>query len=185
MSSRWRARLGVFGVFGNHDTPHFQRACRAKIPGVRWTGGEVVDVAVGGSVLRLAGMDWPEDPLSLAMKFGAMGGGSPLLTLAHHPTSLIGASTIGLPILLAGHTHAGQVRLHPRAAPHTSSDLPPHLATGVLRLGNTLCCISRGLGDGVVEGLRVNCPRQMPLYTLRHGPLGGKGGNAVEHLLAW
>ena len=89
------------------------------------------------------------------------------LALAHHPNTLIPAAALHIPVLLAGHTHAGQIRLHPRLAPHTSSDLPMHLASGILQLGSTLCCISRGLGDGVVEHLRINCPRQMPLYTLR------------------
>ncbi len=209
MERVWRARLGVFGVFGNHDTPRFQRECRREFPGIRWIGGEVVEVDAGGEKLRLMGMDWPEDPLGVMVGSGCRGGRlgvhhaeaqaahrggvqsdsttAPgcLIALAHHPTSLIGAAAIAVPILLAGHTHAGQIRLHPRVAPHTSSDLPIHLASGMLRLQDTLCCISRGLGDGVVEGLRINCARQMPQYTLRRGPMHGRGGNRVEQVVAW
>jgi predicted MPP superfamily phosphohydrolase len=204
MTRAWRPRFGVFGVFGNHDTPRFQRECRRELPGIRWIGGKMVNVNVDRSEpLRLMGMDWPEDPLGVVIGGKAsrdqgieasrgsnlmprcVDASMPLLALAHHPTSLISAAAIGVPILLAGHTHAGQIRLHPRLAPHTSSDLPMHLASGVLRLQNTLCCISRGLGDGVVEGLRINCPRQMPLYTLRRGEMGGKGGDVVEHVVGW
>lgn len=196
MAGVWRPRVGVYGVFGNHDTPEFQRACAARLPQVRWIGGRVVEVRIGGGVLRLAGMDWPEDSVALALKLGRPvaapphGRGEPAaqeltIALAHHPTSLIAAATIGLPILLAGHTHGGQVRLHPRLAPYTSSDLPMHQAAGMLRLKGTICCISRGLGDGVVEGLRVNCPRQMPLYTLRRDGLPGEGGDVVRQVRAW
>ncbi len=204
MAGVWRARHGVFGVFGNHDTPHFQRACRDGIPGIRWIGGEVVEVAIGGEILGLMGMDWPEDPLEVMLgrekgsrDRGIEGSGdptstprshdpsTPLVALAHHPNSLIGAATMGIPILLAGHTHAGQIRLHPRLAPHTSSDLPMHLASGMLRLQDTLCCITRGLGDGVVEGLRINCARQMPLYSLRRGGMPGGSGGGVEQVVGW
>ncbi len=107
------------------------------------------------------------------------------LALAHHPTTLIPAAQLNIPILLAGHTHAGQIRLHPRLSPHTSSDLPPHLASGILQLRSTLCCITRGLGDGVIEGLRINCPRQIPLYTLRRGPLTHNNPESVRQVLAW
>ncbi len=189
MAKVWRARCGVFGVFGNHDTPEFRRACVGRLPGVAWIGGRVVDVLVRGESVRLMGMDWPEDPLGVALAAPlADARGSLAIALAHHPTSLTGAAAMGVPILLAGHTHAGQVRLHPRLAPHTSSDLPMHLAAGMLRLQNTICCVSRGLGDGVIEGLRINCPRQMPLYTLRRGQMPGEAsgvGGVVRQVRAW
>lgn len=113
------------------------------------------------------------------------------LTLAHMPSMIFPAADLGLPLILCGHTHAGQIRVSPRLAPHTSSDVPVHLASGVLRLRSTLCCISRGLGDGVYPGLRFNCPWQVPLYTLRHGPLpafavrGDVEPHTVQQVVAW
>jgi predicted MPP superfamily phosphohydrolase len=183
LCAAWRPRAGVFGVFGNHDTPEFRRACIAELPTINWIGGRAMDVPIRGVALRLVGMDWPEDPLAIAIT--TKPSDALTIALAHHPTSLIGAAAIGLPILLAGHTHAGQIRLHPRLAPHTSSDLPMHLAAGMLRLNDTICCISRGLGDGVIEGLRINCPRQIPLYTLRRGPIPGEASAAVRQVVAW
>lgn len=187
-----RSRCGVFAVLGNHDRPTLAR----RLGGVRGltvlgvTGPAWVDVAVGGGALRLIGLNWPEDVLALAgdRALPAPEGVLPML-LAHHPAALIPAAEIGVPLMLAGHTHAGQVRLGTRYAPHTSSDLPPHLAAGVLRLKDTLCCVSRGVGDGVVEHLRINCPRQIPLYTLRRGemPTPARGGSerVVTQVVAW
>jgi predicted MPP superfamily phosphohydrolase len=196
MAGVWRARLGVFGVFGNHDTPEFQRAAAREFGGegrsrIDWIGGRHVDLAIGGANLRLIGLDWPEDVLGYFLdappppRPPAAAAGSMGIALAHHPTSLIPAAELGIPILLAGHTHAGQVRVHARMSPHTSSDLPMHHASGMLRLGGTVACISRGLGDGVVEGFRVNCPRQMPLYTLRRGAAGAGGAGHVTQVVAW
>ena len=110
-------------------------------------------------------------------------------TLSHYPATIIPAAELGLPLLLSGHTHAGQIRVSSRLAPHTSSDIPPHLATGVLRLRTTLMCISRGLGEGVIENLRLNCPWQAPLYTLRRAPLPDvpRSGSeqTVTQVMAW
>ena len=84
-------------------------------------------------------------------------------------------------LLFAGHTHGGQFRLSPQIAPHTSCDLPMDLAGGILRARQTLCAVSRGLGNAVVE-LRVNCPPHVPLYTLRSGPLEPLAPEAHEAL---
>lgn len=196
-----RARRGVFAVLGNHDRPALARRLSSVTGltplGVAWPGSpsptHAVDLAFGDAILRLIGLSWPEDILELAgpasLPLEPRSPNVLPLLLAHHPAALIPAAEARVPLMLAGHTHAGQVRLSPRYAPHTSSDLPPHLATGMLRLKDTLCCISRGVGDGVVEHLRLNCPRQIPLYTLRSGPMPRlpKGGTerAVTQVVAW
>lgn len=191
LAERWKPRLGVFSTGGNHDSARLARLMERDLPQIRRLDGRVLDLAIGPCTLRLAGLGWPEDTLGTLVDVPPPDPRSPVLTiaLAHHPTCVVAAADAGLPIVLAGHTHAGQVRLHARLAPHTSSDLPPDKATGVLRLRGTLCCISRGVGDGVVEGLRINCPRQVPLYTLAHGQMPDmpRGGSTevVTQVVAW
>lgn len=183
LSGAWRARVGAVGIFGNHDTPEFRRACERGIPGVGWIGGRAIEATPG---MRLIGLDWPEDTIGMAaLAEGARASGAFVMALAHHPTTLIPAAAAGVDVLLAGHTHGGQIRLHPRLSPHTSSDLPAHLACGTLQLGRTLCCITRGIGDGVVEGLRINCPRQIPMYTLRRGELRFGASETVRQVESW
>lgn len=188
-------RLGQWGVFGNHDTPALRAAAR-HAPRVRWMDAElspaVRDRRTGHAApLRVLGLSWPEDPLAALLEGGDDPGqarrpaGEFVLTLAHYPTTLAALSDLRLPLALAGHTHGGQIRLHPRLIPHTSCDLPPTHASGLVRLGGTLCAISRGLGEGVADGLRVNCPPQAPLYTLRRGPLGGAAGPGLVQVQAW
>lgn len=186
LAAAWRPRIGAFAIFGNHDTPEFRRTCIRELPTINFIGSRAIDLPYN---LRLLGLDWPEDMLASSTWIpGSLDPSMPApftIALAHHPTTLIPAAQLDIPVLLAGHTHAGQIRLHPRLAPHTSSDLPPHLASGILQLRSTLCCITRGLGDGVIEGLRINCPRQMPLCTLRRGPLAHNSPESVRQVLAW
>ena len=178
MARAWRARLGAFGVFGNHDTAKFRRVAQERLKAVRWLEG---GAGVGGSPLRILGSSDPEDLLGASL---AEDGTSPFtVTLVHQPSAVYAASSLGLPLVLAGHTHGGQVRLSKKKLLHTAGDLPGDRASGILRLGSTLCCVSRGLGEMLLP-VRINCPRQAPLYTLRRGELSG-GGQGLQRVLAW
>lgn len=192
LAPRLASRLGVFCIFGNHDTPALRAAiARAPIPPFSFLNNSSLRVSPD---LTILGLSYPEDPLAAILHAAPPDTSLPFsapftLTLAHHPTCLIACADLGLPLVLAGHTHAGQVRVSSRLAPHTSSDIPADLATGTLRLRSTLMCISRGLGDGVIDGLRLNCPPQIPLYTLRRAdlpsiPAGGHAA-AVSQVMAW
>ena len=213
LAAAWRPRIGAFAIFGNHDTPDFRRTCIRDLPSINFIGGRAIDLPYGLRLLGLDWPEdclsfSPASAGEMSEPSEDRGGTHPTtsgpnpapnpipnpplpsspaftISLTHHPTTLIPAAQLNIPILLAGHTHAGQIRLHPRLSPHTSSDLPPHLASGILQLRSTLCCITRGLGDGVIEGLRINCPRQMPLYTLRRGPLIHDNPESVRQVLAW
>lgn len=184
MSNVWRTRFGAVGIHGNHDTPDFRRRA-AEITDIQWIGGRVIDLSLGDrGAIRVGGLDWPEDVV--AMLSDAVNQ-PPLLVLAHVPTALVPLASFNIPMVLAGHTHAGQIRLSPRFAPHTSSDTPPHLAGGLLRYRDTVMAVSRAVGDGVVEGLRINCPRQVCLFTLARGPIigGAWSDGRPQQVIAW
>lgn len=174
LASCWRSRLGAFGVFGNHDTSSFARRAQA-IHNVSWLINTYADVE--GAPLRVVGVSYPEDLLGATLD--APDDDRFAITLAHYPTLIYGASELGIPLVLAGHTHGGQIRVHAGLAPHTSSDLTAGLASGVLRYRDTLCCISRGLGEAMID-LRINCPGQAPLYTLRRGEMAEAAGEVEE-----
>lgn len=165
-SEAWNASLGAVGVFGNHDTRSFEVAARA-IPGIRWlcNRSALLRLAPGVS-LRVFGASHPDDLLA-ALLYPDEGAPADLsIAVTHYPTMIYPAAAAGIPLVFSGHTHGGQIRPVAGFAPHTACNLPPRLASGKLAIGDTCCCISRGVGYRVVN-LRFNCPPQVPVYTLR------------------
>ncbi|MEM7628735.1 MAG: metallophosphoesterase [Planctomycetota bacterium] len=160
------ARLGVAGSFGNHDHQRARDQLRRRVPAVRWLDNAHADIAP----LRLIGTGEPEDLLAATLSGPPDGttDGPPRFTiaLAHDPIAIFPASDLSIPLVLSGHTHGGQIRTGPRRLFHTSTDLRGHEATGAIARRDTICCITRGIGVTVLA-LRINCPPQACVYTLR------------------
>lgn len=206
---RIRSRHGVYGVFGNHDGAGFVRRVRG-MPGVRWLMGETVEIGAGLSIIGasfpedLVGAVWKpvgmgpsasvegdvtpsRAPTRISNSTSVFASGPSLveggfrLGLVHDPTEVYSAAAVGVEVVLAGHTHGGQVRWSARVTPHTSCDLPSGFASGMYALGGTVLCVSRGMGEAVAR-IRVRCPRQAGVYVLRRGELAvGDRLRVVRH----
>ncbi len=191
--------LGIYGVFGNHDTPEARRQF-AELP-VRWLNdtccrptGLPLQIAgfVTGMIRRpdvVATLFGLEADTAATVSTGAgqqrpSGGKTVRLLLCHLPTYLPTAADLGVDLMIAGHTHGGQCRLPGRQAICNSSDLPASLTSGLLRHRNTLCVVSRGLGETIVP-FRVFCPPHIPLYTLRRGSMPGQRTDHVVNIRPW
>jgi hypothetical protein len=80
--------------------------------------------------------------------------------LIHEPDLAFEAEARGADLILAGHTHGGQVRLPVIGAPYTLQMDPRILvASGFQRLGAGLLHITTGLGHTIP--LRFGCPPEV------------------------
>lgn len=166
-----KAPMGVWAVPGNHDF---------------WTGAAPIRRALAG-----AGIDMPmnrtvragplallliadpvtgADNLPAAIAQWKLLGGAPVV-VAHSP-DLAPRLPPDLPLLLAGHTHCGQIVL-PRIGPLVellSTDrveryYDPHYRCGVVRDGARTVVVTGGVGSGTIP-LRIGAPPDWWLVTL-------------------
>jgi predicted MPP superfamily phosphohydrolase len=93
----------------------------------------------------------------MASAMRGRGPGEACLALVHEPELAFAAEPLGAQLILAGHTHGGQVRLPLVGAPYTHRvDRRIRIASGFQRVGPSLLHISAGLGHSIP--LRFGCP---------------------------
>jgi predicted MPP superfamily phosphohydrolase len=88
------------------------------------------------------------------------------LLLSHNPDILLEPGIEQADLILAGHTHGGQIVLPWLGAANTNSDyLPRHEVSGYLQRGKTQVYISRGVGEGIP--IRLGASPQIALITVK------------------
>ncbi len=85
------------------------------------------------------------------------------ILLAHDPRRLTEAAALGIPLVLSGHTHGGQVVL-PESARSPRRKFP--VVAGIGRRDKTSIFVSRGVGTVYVP-YRLNCPPDVSVLTLK------------------
>lgn len=163
------APLGVFAVLGNHDddveVPRaLQRAGATVLRDDRTT------LRVRGATLDLIGVRyWTREASAIARL--ARGSGASTLLLAHDPRRFTEAQALGIPAVLAGHTHGGQIA-PPWLGPLAARKYP--IAAGLLASPTTTLFVSRGIGTVYIP-CRVNCPPEVVVLTLEASPHPDRG----------
>jgi predicted MPP superfamily phosphohydrolase len=155
-----RAAHGVFGVLGNHDddveVPRvLQRQDVTMLRDAR------TRLRIRGEVVDLIGLRyWTRRFEAIAPL--ARGRAPFSILLAHDPRRLWEASALGLPLVLSGHTHGGQVSL-PLLGPVAAHKFP--VASGTRVDADTTLFVSRGVGTVLIP-CRIDCPPEVAVVTL-------------------
>jgi predicted MPP superfamily phosphohydrolase len=91
------------------------------------------------------------------------------LLLYHSPDIMPDAAERGVDLVLAGHTHGGQIRLPFYGAVFTSSVYGKRYEMGRYQEGQTVMYVTRGLGMEGLSAPRVRflCPPEVVMVTLR------------------
>jgi uncharacterized protein len=170
------ARLGVYGVLGNHDgytgMELVAEALGRLAPDMVLLRRDLVRLATPAP-LYLAGID---DPGS---RFTAQGlelpeleelaarapGDGPVILLVHRPEAFPQAARLGFPLVLAGHTHGGQLALPTRGGRHNLASLVTRYHRGLYTENGSVLYVNRGIG---VAGpaIRINCAREIATIEL-------------------
>ncbi|MDX2176235.1 MAG: metallophosphoesterase [Candidatus Sumerlaeia bacterium] len=173
--ARVRAHDGVFCVRGNHDAPVPLERTRALMErlGMRLLENESVRIeparrAFGAAParLRLAGVgDLWTARCSPGEALAGAPPEEPAILLSHHPGAVrLVPDGRRLDLVLAGHTHGGQVRPFHRELPLLSGGETRH-QTGLSRHGATAVFVSRGVGSSQLH-FRWNCRPEVALLVL-------------------
>ena len=91
------------------------------------------------------------------------------IAVMHSPDSAPEVAACGYDLIVAGHTHGGQVRMPFAGALVTNSVMPRHLASGLIRLGRSWMHLSPGLGTSKYAPFRFLCPPEATVLELRRG----------------
>jgi predicted MPP superfamily phosphohydrolase len=155
---------GVFAILGNHDDDHDMPAALAR-KSVQVLKDARTRIEINHEPVDLVGIRfWTKRTADIA---GIMRGatGFPFL-LAHDPRRLTEAAALKIPLVLAGHTHGGQVVL-PGIGAIAAEKFP--VVAGLGHRNQTTMFVSRGLGTVYVP-VRINCPPEVALLTLDGAP---------------
>jgi hypothetical protein len=102
----------------------------------------------------------------LAAALAGIPEGVVVILLSHAPTIVRDPLAGRAALILAGHTHGGQVVLPVIGPLYVPSRLGRRHAAGLHRIGNAWLFITRGVGE-IIPPLRINCPPEIALLTLR------------------
>ena len=160
------APFGVYAVVGNHDDDRDMPAALIS-HGYEVLRDARTTVRVRGEQLDLVGLRfWTRRERDIARLI--RGAGTTVILLAHDPRRLDEAASLGIPLVLSGHTHGGQVVL-PGIGALAARKFP--VIAGAGRRNDTAIFVSRGVGTVYVP-YRLNCPPDVSVYlTLRRSTI--------------
>lgn len=158
-------RAPTFAVLGNHDNPLFATAPNLPFTLLR---NESVKVALRGTHLTLAGLEQtvPRGGELTRTLVGAMDG-TPTVLMAHYPSTVFRLENRTVHLVLSGHTHGGQIRLPWLGCLWPNDHVPRRMASGLHVVNNVHVHVSAGIGASLPVRIRVNCPPEIAILTMR------------------
>jgi hypothetical protein len=161
------SRMGTLAVIGNHDGDLLAR----HVIRFGWTllHPGVARVPVNGATLEIVGVPCVSRldlTPRLLRRIPARDPATPRIVLSHYADHIDDLAALQPDVVLAGHTHGGQVCLPGGRPIITHDSLPKSMAKGVFRVGATWLVVSRGYGFATYP-VRVCCPCEAAAVVLR------------------
>jgi uncharacterized protein len=158
---------GVYSVLGNHDWWYNGAKVRGALEqnGIKVLENEVVRLEVRGTSMCLAGLSdlWTR-PQKMDETIDKVPQAEPMIALAHNP-DIFPKLPQRVPLLLAGHTHGGQVRFPFIGSVVHSSDFGERYTRGLVFENNHHLFVTTGIGTSILP-VRFGVPPEIVLLTL-------------------
>jgi predicted MPP superfamily phosphohydrolase len=170
--ARLRADSGVFACMGNHERyagAEGYAAAAGVAAGVRFLRRAALRLRFGTATLNLAGVDYQ----SIFRKHDYLRGvermvvpGALNVLLSHNPDVYPVASRQGYNLILAGHTHGGQVNVEILDQSLNPARFFTPYVYGLYHTGRAAVYVSRGIGTIGVPA-RIGAPPEISFLRLR------------------
>jgi len=171
---RLHSRCGKYFILGNHDKRLSDVGVLRRVMsdcGYVNLGGRCKLVSINDRPVLFAGNEMPWfGPAPHVPRRHELGHGEEAfrILLSHSPDQLSWARANEFDLMLAGHTHGGQIRfpiIGPLVAP---SRFGVNFASGIFDKSPTLLHVSRGISG--LDPIRINCPPELTRIVLRSCP---------------
>ena len=169
-----KGSLASIGVMGDHDYWSAPREIRSLQVNCGWAflDNEHRIVIWRGKRILITGLTHIYSQRLDEKKLGSILDQAPRadarILLVHQPAEWIIrlASERGYDIVLAGHTHGGQIVLHPLGVPLTASMRETRFYSGAYTLGAMAIVVTRGVGLSIVP-VRYHAPAEVTTIVLQ------------------
>ena len=162
------APYGTYSVLGNHDVWYSTRKVRAGLEqnGIKVLDNEVLQIQVRGVPLWLVGLSdlWTR-PQQIAETVAEVPQGQTMIAMTHNP-DIFPDVPQRVPLLLAGHTHGGQVRFPFIGSVVQSSRFGDRYERGHIFENKHHLFVTTGIGTSIVPA-RFGVTPEIVLLTLR------------------
>jgi uncharacterized protein len=165
-----RAPLGVYSVLGNHDWWYNGTRVRAAVEnnGIKVLENEVAQVEARGTSFWLVGLaDLWTRPQLIEETVAKVPEGQTIIALAHNP-DIFPQLPQRVPLLLAGHTHGGQVRFPLIGSVVESSRFGDRYVMGHVTENGHDMYVTTGIGTSIIA-VRFGVPPEIVLLTIKAG----------------
>lgn len=171
--ARLKSDAGTLGCLGNHEryakVEDYTTEAAARL-GIRFLRSERQELRFGGSVLNVAGVDYQRMASNrkryLPGAEALVAPGAFNLLLSHNPDVFPIAVERGYNLLLAGHTHGGQVSIEILDQAVNAARFFTPYVYGLYRSGTSAAFVTRGIGTVGIPA-RIGAPPEIALLRLR------------------
>jgi hypothetical protein len=150
--ARLKSDYGSFGCLGNHERyAHAESytTSQGERLGIHFLRAEARLLNIGGARLNIAGIDYQpfeQRPNYLKSTPSLAAPGAVNLLLSHNPDVFPAAVARGYDVMLAGHTHGGQVTVEILGPVLNPARILTPYVSGLYRIGRASCYVNRGIG---------------------------------------